>query len=179
MAKKLLLLHIGPDAVAVDDEFRARLAAVGVQTPAVSADDLTRADLEIRRAHKSAGLKRKDVEGAWASVCRRTFRTRSDAFLSQPGLTAADAEQAALALDGLPGLKVHLIVGGEGRADCPPAWTRLVKPERIHPIPAWSSSADFADEVARIALTVEKARLDKALIKVKRRRKRVEQHLAA
>ena len=179
MAKHHLFLHIGPDVVEIDADVRERLAAVGVRTPDVSQDDLHRADLEIRRAHKAAGLRRKDVEGAWANVCRRTRRTRSDAFISEPGFFEADADQAALALDGLAGHKVHLVVTAQAQAELPAAWTRLVKPGRIHVIEPGLSSGDFAAQLARIALSEEKARLDKALIKVKRRRKRVKEQLAA
>lgn len=179
MAKNHLFLHIGPDVVEIDAEVRERLAAVGVHTPEVSQDDLHRADLEIRRAHKSADLKRKDVEGAWAKVCRRTFRLKSDAFISQPGFFEADDDQAALAIDGLAGLKIHLVVTPEAQAELPTAWTRLVKPGRIHAIEPGLSSADFAAEMARIALSEEKSRLDKALLKVTKRRKKVQEQLAA
>jgi hypothetical protein len=179
MAKHHLFLHIGPDIVEIDGEVRERLAAVGVRTPDVSQDDLHRADLEIRRAHKAAGLKRKDVEGAWAKVCRKTRRTRSEAFISAPGFFDAEADQAALAIDVLAGLKVHLVVTPQTQADLPVAWTRLVRPERIHAVEPGLSSADFAAAMARIALSEEKARLDKALIKVKKRRKQVKDQLAA
>ena len=179
MAKHHLFLHIGPDVVDIDTGVRERLGAVGVLTPDVDQDVLVRADLEIRRAHKAAGLKRKEVEGAWAKVCRKTFRTRSDAFVSMPGFFGADAEQAALALDTLAGLKVHLVVTPPARADLPHAWTRLVKAERIHAIEPGLSSAAFADELARIALAEEKTRLDKALLKLRKRRKQVKDQLAA
>ena len=165
MAKHHLFLHIGPDVVEIDVDVRGQLAAVGVRTPDVSQDELHRADLEIRRAHKAAGLKRKDVEGAWAGVCRRTCRTDAPTrSLSEPGFFEADADQAALAIDGLVGLKVHLVVTG-ARPSFPTAWTRLVKPERIHVIEPGVSSSDFAARLARIVLSEEKARLDKALLK--------------
>lgn len=179
MAKHHVFLHIGPDIVEINAEVRERLAGVGVRTPDVTQADLHHADLEIRRAHKSADLRRKDVEGAWAKVCRRTFKARSDAFISQPGFFEADADQAALAIDGLAGLKVHLVVTPDALAELPAAWTRLVKPERIHAIQPGLSSADFAAEMARIALSEEKVRLDKALLKVKKRRKQVKDQLAA
>lgn len=179
MAKHHVFLHIGPDVVEIDAEVRERLAAVGVRTPDVTQDDLHRADLEIRREHKSADLRRKDVEGAWAKVCRRTFRLKSDAFISEPGFFEADADQAALAIDGLAGLKVHLVVTPKAQATLPTAWTRLVKPERIHAIQPGLSSADFAAEMARTALSEEKARLDKSLLKLTKRRKKVKEQLAA
>lgn len=179
MAKHLLFLHIGPEVVEVDAEVRERLAAVGVRTPDVTQDDLHRADLEIRRAHKAAGLRRKDVEGAWAKICRRTFKLRSDAFASMPGFVDAAPEQAALAMDGLAGLKVHLVVTPAAHAQLPVAWTRMVKPARVHAVETCLTSAGFADELARIALSEERSRLDKALLKRALRRKQVEKELAA
>ena len=98
-------------------------------------------------------------------------------FISEPGFLEADADQAALAIDGLAGLKVHLVVTTQ--AELPTAWTRLVKPGRIHFVEPGLSSDDFAAQLARIALSEEKTRLDKALIKVKRRRKQVKEQLAA
>lgn len=175
MAKHHLFLHIGPEVVDVDTEVRALLATAGIHTPDLSADLLTRADLEIRRAHKAAGLKRKQVEGAWATACRATYRARSDAFLSMPGFSDADADQAALAIDGLTGLKVHLVVQG----DLPAAWASLVKASRVHAIASGLPAADFAAELARIALSEEKARLDGSLLKLKKRRKKVRAQLAA
>lgn len=179
MAKHHVFLHIGPDVVEIDAHVRERLAAIAVHTPDVSQDDLHRADLEIRRAHRSADLKRKDVEGAWAKVCRKTFRLRSDCFISAPGFFEADADQAALAIDGLAGLKVHLVVTPETVAALPVTWTRLVKPERIHAITPGLSSTDFAAALAQIVLSEEKTRLDKSLLKLKKRRKQVKQQLAA
>lgn len=169
MAKHHVFLHIGPGAIEIDGDVRERLAAVGVLTPDVTDDRLRHADLEIRRAHKSAELKRRDVEGAWAKVCRKTFRLKSSAFISQPRFIEADTDQAALALDGLAGLKTHLVLHGEA----PEAWTRLVKPDRIHAIEPGLTPVAFADELARIAVSQEKARLDRKLLKQKLRRKQV------
>ena len=123
MPKRHVFLHIGPAVVELDDEVRAQLAAGGVSSPDVTRADLDRADLEIRRIHKTAGLKRKEVEGAWSRVCRTTYRTRADAFVSQPGFWEADVDQAALALDGLHGLKVHLVSTG-GVTSFPPPGRR-------------------------------------------------------
>ena len=176
MAKHHVFLHIGPDVIEVDERVREQLTAGGVATPDVMQADLDRADVEIRRVHKAAGLKRKDVEGAWARVCRRTFRLRAHSFISQPGFWQAEPEQAALALDGLHGLKVHLVT--TGGAEPPAAWSQRVKPERVHVLDAVGGSAPFAADVVRLALTVEKARLDKSLFKLKKERKRVEQRLS-
>ena len=177
MAKHHVFLHIGPDVLEVDEAVRKQLAAGGVVTPDVTRADLDRADVEIRRVHKAAGLKRKDVEGAWARVCRRTFRLRAHSFISVPGFWAADAAQTDLALDGLHGLKVHLLTTDGDQL--PPAWSQRVKPERVHVVDAAEGSASLAAEVVRLALTQEKARLDKSLLKLKKRRKRVKQQLSA
>ena len=171
MAKHHIFLHIGPDLVDVDGDVRERLAAAGVLTPDVTDDHLHHADLEIRRAHRAAGLRRKEVEGAWAKVCRRTFRLKSHAFISQPGFVGADADQAALALDSLAGLKVHLV---RTQAELPLAWERLVKPGRIHTIEPGLTSAGFADELARIVRSQEEARLDRKRLKQKLRRKQAD-----
>lgn len=179
MAKHHVFLHIGPGVVEIDADARERLSAAGIRTPDVDQDDLRHADLEIRRAHKSAGLKRTEVEGAWAKVCRRTFRLKSDAFVSQPGFFEAEAEQAALAMDCLSGSKVHLVVTTAAQVDLPAGWTRLVKPSRIHAMEPGLSPAGFTADLARIALSEEKSRLDKTLLKVRKRRKQVKEQLAA
>ena len=175
MAKHHVFLHIGPDVIEVDERVREQLTAGGVATPDVMQADLDRADVEIRRVHKAAGLKRKDVEGAWARVCRRTFRLRAHSFISQPGFWQAEPEQAALALDGLHGLKVHLVTTD---SELPAAWSQRVKPERVHVLDTAEGAAPFTADVVRLALTVEKARLDKSLFKLKKERKRVEQRLS-
>lgn len=177
MAKHHLFLHVGPDVVEIDDTGLERLAAVGVRVPDVGPGHIDRADLEIRRAHKSAGLRRKDVEGSWAKVCRRIFRLRSDAFVSVPGFFGADDEQAKLALDGLHGLKVHLVVV---HSEPPPSWSRLITSGRIHVVAGGlAPAAELAEAIAQIVLSTEKARLDKALVKLKKRRKAVKEQLVA
>lgn len=170
MAKHHIFLHIGPDAVELGEEERTRLAAAGVRTTDVSDRQLANADLEIRRLHKSAVLKRRDVEGTWAEISRTVYAARSDAFLSLPGFWLALADQVDLALDGMHGLKVHLVMTGE-LADLPDAWLDRVKPGRTHVLPQGSSPANVVAEVSRIALTEEKQRLEKSLLKLKRRRK--------
>lgn len=179
MAKHRLFLHIGPGAVDVDADFRERLAAAGIRTPDVGQGDRDRADLEIRRAHKSAGLKRKDVEGAWAKVCRRIFKLRGDAYLGMPHFIDAEVEQAELALDGLHGLKVHLVHSGGADAKVPAAWARRLKASRVHALEPGLDAAALADAIAQLALQEEKARLDKTLIRLKRRRREVKDQLVA
>ncbi len=178
MAKHLIFLHLGPEA--------ADLAAMskglhlgGVALPDVDRDHFTHADIEIRRAHKRAGLKRKHVEGSWAKVCRAAFRTRSHCFVSMPGFFEATGDQAALALDGLHGMKVILVITGGFEVEPPSAWTSLVKDDRTHVLPSSLTPEQLAAQVARIALIEDQARLDKRLIKISRRRKKVDRRLAA
>ena len=44
--------------------------------PARSTDEMFHAAVEMRRDHASWGLRRRDVEGAWAGVCRRALKDR-------------------------------------------------------------------------------------------------------
>lgn len=178
MAKHRLFLHIGPTDLAPGPEVLASLAASGVRVPDVTADDLDRADTEIRRRHRAVGVRRRDVEGAWAGVCRRTHRSRSDAFVSLPGFWEADADQAALAVDGLHGLRVHLVVTTEP-GEVPEAWTRLVKPERVHALGAGATSVDVVEQVARVVAADEQARLDRSLVRLRRRVPKRDREFAA
>ena len=178
MAKHLFFLHLGPEA--------ADLAAMseglhlgGIALPDADRDLFTHADIEIRRAHKRAGLKRKHVEGSWARVCRAAFRARSHCFVSMPGFFEATDDQAALALDGLPGMKVILVITSGFEVEPPSAWTSLVKDDRTHVLPSHLTPEQLAAQVARIALIEEQARLDKRLVKISRRRKKVDRRLAA
>ncbi len=178
MAKRLFLLHIGPDAVdisAMDDG----LALGRISVPDTDAEVFEHAGTEIRRTHKAAGLKRKQVEGAWAAVCRRAYKARADCFVSVPAFFDATSEQAALALDGVAGFKVVLVVTSGFSVQPPAAWMSLVKEERVHVLPDNLSDEQLAAQVARIALIEEEARLDKRLAKISRRRKQVNKRLAA
>lgn len=178
MAKRLFLLHIGPDAVDVSEMTEA-LALGGVAVPAADADGFAHAEIEILRAHKAYGLKRKQVEGAWARLGRRAWKTKSDCFVSMPGFFGATPEQVALALDGLADFKVVLVVTSGFTAAPPIAWTTLVKDERTHVLPSNLTDEQLGAQVARIALMEEEARLDKRLAKIGKRRKQVNRRLAA
>ena len=178
MAKRLFLLHIGPDQVDVASMSEG-LALGRVALPDVAAETLAHAGLEIRRTHKAAGLKRTQVEGAWARVCRRARKSRADCFVSVPAFFDATAEQAALALDGLAGFKVVLVITSGFTSKPPATWTGLVKDVRTHVLPSHLSDEQLAAQVARIALMEEEARLDKRIAKTSARRKQVNRKLAA
>ena len=178
MAKRLFLLHLGPEAVDVTSMSEG-LGLGRVALPDVGAETLAHAGLEIRRTHKAAGLERKQVEGAWARVCRRAHKARADCFVSIPDFFDATPEQAALALDGLAGFTVVLVITSGFDTSPPTAWTSLVKETRTHVLPSHLADEQLAAQVARIALMEEEARLDKRLAKVSTRRKRVNRKLAA
>jgi hypothetical protein len=178
MAKRLFLLHIGPDPVDVSAMTEAlRLGRIAV--PAADPEIFAHAGIEIRRSHKAAGLKRKQVEGAWAKVCRRAYKAKGDCFVSMPAFFEATSEQAALALDGLVGFKVVLVVTSGFDVEPPAAWLSLVKDGRTHVLPSHLSDEQLAAQVARIALIEEEARLDKRIAKIGKLRKQVNRRLAA
>lgn len=182
MAKRLFLLHLGPDA-ADATAMHDGLALGRIAVPDVDPEVVHHAGIEIRRTHQAAGLKRKQVEGAWAKVCRKADKAKADCFVSMPAFFDATSEQAALALDGLAGFKVVLVVTSGFAAPPPAAWLSLVRAERVHVLPDHLSDELLAAQVARIALMEEEARLakrlDKRLAKIGKRRRQVNRRLAA
>ena len=178
MAKPLFFLHLGPEAADLD-AMGEGLHLGGITLPVADRDLLTHADIEIRRAHKRAGLKRTHVEGSWAKVCRAAFRSRTHCLVSMPGFFEATGDQAALALDTLHGMKVILVITSGFEVEPPSAWTTRVKVDRTHVLPSHLTPEQLAAQVARIALIEEQARLDKRLVKIGRRRKVVDRRLAA
>jgi len=155
------------------------LAHGRITVPDAPAEVLARAGIEIRRTHKAAGLRRKQVEGSWATVCRRAWKSRSDCFASIPAFFDASPEQAALALDGLADFRVVLVVTSGFDIEPPTAWRGLVKDGRTHVLPSHLTDEQLAAQVARIALIEEEARLEKRLTKISRRRRQVSRRLAA
>ena len=116
MAKRKAILHVGPTRSG-SDFLDAALAlhadpleGVRIRRPAKSADEMLRATLEIRRAHKTWGYKRREVEGAWSALCRRASKGKDSVVFSQPHLAAATADEIALLLDRLPGFDIHVVL---------------------------------------------------------------------
>jgi hypothetical protein len=183
MAKHNAFLHIGPGILGVDSIHAAlvdnhTLARAALAVPAVDAAHMQRADLEIRRTHRDAGLSRKDVEGAWAEVCRKAYRAKRDVVISQPGLLEATPDQAALAIDGLFGFRVHLVLTPTAMPEDPDAtfghWVRLVPKARrrlVVPVGTGMAPTVFAAELARLAHDVRRDRAERALLKRARRSK--------
>ena len=181
MPKHNAFLHIGPGVLGVASTHAAlvdnhTLARAGLAVPRLDAAHMEHADVEIRRRHKEAGLRRKDVEGAWAEVCRRAYRAKRDVVISQPGLVDATSDQAALAYDGLFGFRVHLVLTPPTEPDDLEAalgpWAALVKKERRrHVVPVGDGMAPtlFAGELAQLAHDVRRERAERALLKRARR----------
>lgn len=115
MARRTLIWHIGlasaPRSVIEANltEHGDLLAADAVRVVA-SAEEARLATHEVLRTHRSAGLRREEVEGRWARICDRVWEHKGVSVLSTPDLCAADKDQIRLALAPLIGLEVHLVV---------------------------------------------------------------------
>jgi hypothetical protein len=120
MAKPKSFLLVGvphaglPLLTAALEQHRGALAELGVRAPAKSADEVFRAAVELRREHKAWGLRRRDVEGTWAGICRRALKhatTSTDTVVVGHELLAgATHDEIALLVDGLTGTQVHVVV---------------------------------------------------------------------
>jgi hypothetical protein len=152
MAKSRTFLLVGlphtglPLVAAALEQHRDALAGYAVRVPAKSADEAFRAAVEIRREHKAWGLRRRDVEGAWAGICRRVVKARQTAILGHELFAGAAADEVALLVDGLAGTQVHVVVLAgvpDGRLGLFPdeldlasvldRWSRSVSgPDRLH-----------------------------------------------
>ena len=92
------------------EHHRDALVAAGVRVPARSADEAFRAAVEVRREHRAWGLRRRDVEGTWAAVCRRALKHPETAVVGHELLAGAAPDEIALLVDGLAGTQVHVVV---------------------------------------------------------------------
>jgi hypothetical protein len=93
--------HVG---TLVDDRGRR------VRLPARSEMEMFNAAVEMRRDHRAWGLRRKDVEGAWARLCRRAIQNKDTVVFSHHLLAGVPPEGIALMVDQLPGCTVHVVV---------------------------------------------------------------------
>jgi len=116
MAKPRTFLLVGlphagiPLITSALESHRDTLAAHGVRVPARSADEAFRAAVELRREHKAWALRRKDVEGTWAGICRRIVKHRETAVVGHELLAGAAPDEIALLVDGLASTRVHVVV---------------------------------------------------------------------
>ena len=191
MAKRTVYLHLGPAVPGIATPHEAlrdhpALVAAGVALPAVDQEAMDRADVEIRRRHKAVGVRRKDVEGAWARVCRKAYKLKGDVLVSQPGFLDADPDQVALAVDGLVGMRLHVIVTPDAvddemaPVDLVGPWAAYVKREsRIHVLPVGDSMTadDLAADLARVVLLAREAEVERQLVKLGKQRRRIRERL--
>lgn len=164
MARASVFLHIGPGLAGVHDlqpllhERRDLLNIGGLSTPTLPPGLMRRAGLEIRGEHRAAGLRRAEVEGAWAEVCRSVFRTRDAVALSQERFAHATPGQIALLLDGLAGRDVHVVaIAPASQADLEDIltpWSAYIKRDHLHAIRLahHPSPRDLLDELVGLAL---------------------------
>lgn len=151
MARRKAFLHIGlPNSGAefLDPALAHHgpaLATSGVRRPALSADEMFRAAVEIRRDHKMWGYRRREVEGAWSGICRRAHKGKDTVVFSQEHLAGAPTDQIALLLDGLSGFAVHIVI----TAATPAMWARPDHPELdlAAVLDRWGAAADRPDRV--------------------------------
>lgn len=86
------------------------LADRGVLYPQTPDDVMFRAALDVRGNHKAWGRRRKDVAGAWDSLCATARRHGGTTIVSHEILAPACHRQVDAALSMLKGLEVHLVV---------------------------------------------------------------------
>lgn len=191
MSKKKAFLLVGPAVPGVDelhDQLALRtdvLTEAGLALPEVTQADLFRAGVEIRRTHRAEGLRRRDVEGAWARVCRKAEKVKGDVLIAQDTYAAAAPVEIALALDGLAAFHVHVVLtiasGAKGVDDLIEPWTQLVKPARLHVLTLGDDDGldEVLTEVTTLALRERAAHLENRIEKLRKKRKRLRKQLAA
>jgi hypothetical protein len=191
MAKRSVHLLVGPAVPGLGALHEAlhdhpALAEAGVTLPRVAQGVMDRADVEIRRRHRAVGVRRKDVEGAWAKVCRRARKQKGDVLVVQPGFVEAASEQVALAVDSLAGMRLHVIVtpvahhADVAAADLVGPWAAYVKRDaRIHVVPVGDRPTvdDLATALAKVVLEAREAEVERRLLKLMRQRGRIREQL--
>jgi hypothetical protein len=119
MAKQKAFLHVGlphSGGDLLDAALRRHAGALTdargrvIRLPARSEMEMFNAAVEIRREHRAWGLRRKDVEGAWAALCRRAIKNKDTVVLSHHLLAGCTPDEIALLVDQLPGCAVHVVV---------------------------------------------------------------------
>jgi hypothetical protein len=119
MAKQKAFLHIGlprSGGDLLDAGLRRHVGTLvddrgrSVRLPARSEMEMFNAAVDIRREHRAWGLRRKDVEGSWAALCRRAIKNKDTVVFSHPLLAGCTPDEIALLVDQLPGCAVHVVV---------------------------------------------------------------------
>ena len=101
-----------------------------------SAEESFLSAVEILREHKAWGFSRKEVEGQWAAVCRRVWKSKLAVALSLPLMAGASRPEIDLLVDGLAGLQINVVLTAgpdDDIDDVVARWgTAVRKPERLH-----------------------------------------------
>lgn len=145
MPRRTAWLHIGlpgtgaPAVAAALASYADSAAAQGFSLPALSEEQLLRAALELRREHKAWGYRRREVEGAWAEVCRRAHKGRREPVVVCDLLAACSPEQVALLLDGLAPMRTHVVVSlRDPLSQVLDAWAQTVRLGRAVPFATYA-----------------------------------------
>lgn len=133
MPKRTAWLHAGlagtgaPTLAAALATHAEAVRAQGLALPA-SPEQAVRAALELRREHRAWGYRRREVEGAWADVCRRAHRGRRSPLVVAELLAACTPDEVDLALDGLAPMRTEVVLTVRDPArQALAAWTDTVR----------------------------------------------------
>lgn len=161
MAKHKIFLHVGPEPRALTHadlvEHRHLLAGAGCLLPQIDRRALDAAATEMLRNHRSLGIRRRDVEGAWAGVTRGLWRLGVDVLISQPQFAEADDDQFDLLADHLAGLDLHVLVTRTGGIALP-RWAARVPQARLHvrEVTEDAGAIDVAETLTGIVWTLRR-----------------------
>ena len=159
MAKQRAFIHIdlpqsGGDLI--DEGLRRHTGSLtdgrgrAVRLPAHSQTEMFRAAVELRRDHRFWGVRRRDVEGSWATLCRRAIKNKDTVVFSHHLLAGCRSDAIALMVDQLPGWAGHGVLtaaaparrvaahsDGYGVAAARERWSTVIRrPDRVHVIAA-------------------------------------------
>lgn len=182
MSKHHAFVLVGP-SIPADDELIDELARrsevldeAALALPKVTQADLFRSGVELLRRHKAEGLRRSDVEGSWARVCRKAEKRKGDVLFGNAAYVAAEPAQISLLLDGLAGFRTHVVItaprGTEGIDELIEPWTQAVKASRLHVL-TLEEGDDLDTLLARIvelARDTRTADLERRIVKLKQKR---------
>ncbi len=182
MSKHHAFVLVGPTIPMADeliDELARRselLDEAALALPKVTQADIYRSGVELLRTHKAEGVRRADVEGSWARVCRKAEKRKSDVLFGNAAYVVADPAQISLLLDGLSGFRTHIVItaerGTEGIDELIEPWTQAVKASRLHvlTLEAGDDLDTLLGRVIELARDTRTADLERRIIKLKAKR---------
>jgi len=182
MSKHHAFVLVGPTIPMADeliDELARRselLDEAALALPKVTQADIYRSGVELLRTHKAEGVRRADVEGSWARVCRKAEKRKSDVLFGNAAYVVADPAQISLLLDGLSGFRTHIVItaerGMEGIDELIEPWTQAVKASRLHvlTLEAGDDLDTLLGRIIELARDTRTADLERRIIKLKAKR---------